>query len=932
MSNGLTVIINEDHRTPSVFGSIVVRTGSVDEPSDATGLAHYLEHMMFKGSTNVGTTNWSEEKEHYNKIIELYDQLGQVPEEGREAIQQKINEESLLAGQYTINNEFSNMIQAIGGTSLNAATGYDFTYYHNVFPSFQLKKWLELNADRFENPVFRGFQAELETVYEEKNMYSDNPYSVLFEEFSKNMYGDNNPYARSIVGLTEHLKTPSLRKLTEFYNTYYTPSNMALVLSGDVNVELAKNLIDLTLGKLKYKEPAKRNVYSDLSIESSRTVKTKLTPMPMLIIGYAGASASSVDGYKLEVLQGVLSNSNKTGLLDKLMLDGDIQSASVSLNSFRQSGMISFVGVPVYDRAQMRFGSLSKVKSNISKVVDQLKSGDIEDWLVQSVKDDLVMGGELSKESNLEYGMMLVNAFGNDVSIEDVEKYIENIKAVTKDDVVAMAQKYFGKACLTLESMTGEPKKDKISKPNYKPIVPATGKTSDFAANWLSEKVDVPAFKPIDFSKDFSKTELVPGVTLFHTENPDNNIFSLTIKFGVGSTVIPELDFCVSLMNRAGIMALYTPIELKKAFGQLGCVVNFYNDKSYTYVTMRGKESSLARACQLLSKSCLMPSIDEKQMNSLLGRELGQRSIESKDKDAQADALREYLKYGEQSSYINRLTNSEISQLTVSKLAAGFIKASQYEATVHYTGHYSSDVVKNILIKNLVFQSNLKASKSPVETPTLSYDKTTIYLLNNKNARQSDVFLFVQGDDYQLGQKVTYDAFNQYFGGGFNGLVLQELRELRSFAYTASANYSIPKVAGRKADFNGYIGTQGDKTVDAVSEFLSLIQDMPTHPERIDNIKEYLNQANLSASPSIRQRTMLVENWILSGYSKDPRVEWTSGYKNLTFGDVENFYNQKLKNKPIAVAIVANTKNIDKKKLDSLGKVVNIDVAKLFKY
>lgn len=932
LENGLTVIINEDHRVPSIFGSIVVKAGSVDESPNATGLAHYLEHMMFKGSTNVGTIDWDKEKIHYNKIIELYDLLGTVPVEKRDSIQQLINEESLLAGQYTVNNEFSNLIQSIGGTSLNAATGYDVTYYHNSFPSFQLKKWLELNADRFANPVFRGFQAELETVYEEKNMYSDNPYSVLFEEFSSEMFGSNNPYSRSIVGNTEHLKTPSLSQLIEFYNKFYVPANMALVLSGDVNVADAQVYISETLGSWQPKPAGTRNVLSEANLDGKKkSIKKKLTPMPMLIMGYKGIPVKSEDTYKMEVLQRVLNNRNSTGLLDKLVLDGDVQSLSVSINSFRQAGLINFMGIPVYDMAQKRFSSLSYIESSITKTLDQLMDGNVEDWLIQSVKDDLIMEFELSKESNVEYGMMLVNAFGNDESIDAIENYVSQINAISKNDLVLLAKKYFDKPYLAMHSMTGEPSKEKLSKPNYKPIVPASGKVSDYAQKWLAEQVNIPEFTPVDFRKDFEKTELTSGVTLFYTQNPYNDIFSLTIKFGAGSAQIRELDFSTRLMNRAGIMALYTPNELKKAFGQLGCVVNFSNDRNYTYISIRGKESSLARVCNLLSKTYLMPSIEEKQMKSLLGREFGQRSVEKKEKDLQADALNEYIKYGKNSSYLNRLSNQEIMELTVTSLAAAFIKATQFETSVHYTGKYPVEEVKKILTKNLVFQSDLKPSASPISLPLEEYSENTIFLVNNKNARQSDIFLFRPGIEFSKDDKSRIDAFNQYFGGGFNGLVLQQLRELQSLAYTASANYSIPPLEGYRSMFTAYIGTQADKTLDAVSGYMTLINNMPQYPERLTNIRGFLNQTIVTASPSFRYRTMLVENWMRNGYSLDPRIKWKEEYSSLTFEDVYEFYNLQLKDKPVAIGIVVNTKNIDLDKLKTFGKVIEVKPKSLFK-
>jgi len=327
-----------------------------------------------------------------------------------------------------------------------------------------------------------------------------------------------------------------------------------------------------------------------------------------------------------------------------------------------------------------------------------------------------------------------------------------------------------------------------------------------------------------------------------------------------------------------------------------------------------------------------MPSLDEKQINSLIGSELGSRSIESKEKDIQSDALSEYLRYGKNSSYLNRLSNSEVLALTVSKLADGFIRATQHETSVHYTGKLPYNDIKNLLTKNLAFPSNLKRSNSPVSTPLAQYSENTIYLINNKNARQGDVYIFMQGDDFKLEKKPVIDAFNQYFGGGFNGLVLQELRELRSFAYTASANYSIPPVANRQSMFTGYIGTQGDKTIDAVNEFLKLINNMPLYPERMENVKDYLNQETGSSSHSIRQKTQVIENGMQMGYTEDPRIKWVEEYNSLSFDDVVGFYNQKFKNKPIAIGIIVNTKLIDKKQLESIGKVVNLDSKKIFKY
>lgn len=932
LDNGLTVIINEDHRTPSVLGCVVVRAGSVNDPADATGLAHYLEHVLFKGSENLGTTNWEKESVHYKKIIELYDQLAKTPEEGRQAIQNQINEESLQAAKYTINNEYSNLIQAMGGTNLNAATSYEMTYFHNVFPAFQLKRWLELQQDRFECPVFRGFQAELENVYEEKNMYSDSPYNAFITLFNSKFFGEDSPYSIPIIGKTEHLKAPSISKLIEFYHKYYIPSNMALVLAGDIDPQAARPLIENTLGKWEKKGDLQPSEFKFNQLTEDQVIKVKNTPYPTLLMGFNGVNAQSEDVYKLEVLSNIMNNGNATGLFDKLVLDGDALEVTMAVQNMLRTGYINILAIPVFDMARMNFASLTSLEKSIKTVIEQVQNGKIDDWLLQSVKDKLIMEFEMGKESNYLYGMMLVQAYATGIPIDEVTKYAEKIEAITKDDVVEMAKKYLSGPCIKMLSQIGTPKKDKLSKPNFKPLEPAVGQTSEYAKKWLAEKVEAPSFKPIDFEKDLTHSQLAPGVDFYYASNPDNDIFSLTIQYGAGSADIKSLEYSVELMNKAGIMAVYTPYQLKREFSKLGCEVNYSCGDHVTTVTMNGREDKLARACQLLSRANLMPSLDEKQINSLIGSIIGSRRNESHNKSIQSDALRQYLLYGKQSDYIDRPSNEEIQAFTVSNLAGKFINATKYETSVHYTGKLPYNEIKRVLEGNLAFPANLKPSQRYVQTPTQNYAENTIFLVNNKEARQADIYLYVPGLDYKLEQQAKIDAFNEYFGGGFNGLVLQELRELRSFAYTASASYTTPFMPGQKTRLNGYIGTQGDKTVDAFAEFIALIQNMPLHPNRMASIKDYLYQATVSASPMTRYKTQLVERWMKRGYTHDPRIDWTNEYSKLTFDDIVQFYNQALKGKPIATGIIVNTKQIDQTKLKSLGKVVKINFNQLFKY
>ena len=252
LENGLTVMLNEDRNETSVFGAVVIDGGGKRDPSDATGIAHYLEHVLFKGTSKMGTTNYAKEKVYLDSIEVLYDELSKKEDKKtRLKIQRHINDLSVKASEYAIPNEFTRLIEGMGGTGLNAGTGYDFIYYFNSFPSAQIEKWVDLYSHRFLDPVFRLFQSELETVYEEKNRAMDNPFRV-FNETSRKYFFKNHPYGQqTILGSVEHLKTPSLSKMKEYYNKYYVPNNMHLLIAGDFDKRDVKKLIKAKFGKLK---------------------------------------------------------------------------------------------------------------------------------------------------------------------------------------------------------------------------------------------------------------------------------------------------------------------------------------------------------------------------------------------------------------------------------------------------------------------------------------------------------------------------------------------------------------------------------------------------------------------------------------------------------------------------------------------------------
>ena len=214
LSNDLTVWLNEDHSQPKIFGAVVVKAGAKDSPN--TGIAHYFEHMMFKGTDKIGTIDYESEKVLLDIIAEKYDALADTEDPKMRAhLQQIINDLSVRAAEYVIPNEFDRLISRFGGTKLNAGTSYDYTLYFNTFSPQYISQWAEINSERLVNPVFRLFQSELETVYEEKNMYGDTMASVAIEKLTER-YFYPHPYAYPIIGSAENLKNPRLSEMRRF--------------------------------------------------------------------------------------------------------------------------------------------------------------------------------------------------------------------------------------------------------------------------------------------------------------------------------------------------------------------------------------------------------------------------------------------------------------------------------------------------------------------------------------------------------------------------------------------------------------------------------------------------------------------------------------------------------------------------------------------
>ena len=932
LDNGMQVYIWQDSSQTDVHGRVSVHAGSKNDPGQFTGLAHYLEHLMFKGTDQIGTTDWEQEKALYEQIIAKYDEKAASNDPAqKEALNREINELSIKASEFSQSNEFSSLVATMGGTGMNAGTSYDLTTYYNNFPPSQLERFLMLYSERFRAPVFRTFQSELETVYEEYNLYEDQLDQKEFH-FLLNHLFEGHPYERPIIGLSEHLKNPQISKLIEFYNSWYVPENMALILVGNIDPQKARPLIEKSFGALPAKTSPSLPDYPGWKVAGRQDFKANLAYIPRIHIGFNGAGMGDPDALIIDLLMNLLSNRSQTGYLDKLVLDGDLMGASASHLSLEDQGRIAITAIPSFDPNQGIFASTKSVEKLLFEEIDRIKQGEIDAGLVENIKKAMIRSYQLNLESNSAKAEILSETFIAGKPLEESLDYTGRLNKIQTSDIQRIATEYCNNNYMLFDIGTGKiPESEKLEKPNIKPITQSSGKKSAYALAFEDLSYEKQAL-PV---KDFEEVIIKPINTkskLFYTQNTENEIFSLILKYGIGTENMPYLEYATTLMNNAGIMGGYSPQEFKKAITELNVTCRYTVDEDYLYVVMEGFEDNLTESLGLLTRQILMPQLDEKQFLNIQGSIYQSRMRESKDPNVIAEALASYMVYGDQSEFLDRPSLYNIfTEMGLSKLTGEFQRATDYEAEVHYCGTKPFDEAYDILRQYLPLKANEKESSSPEWKAYQEYSQNTIYFLPRKDTKQAKVYFFAPGNVYQPENDLKYKAFNRYFGsGGLTSLVFEEIREKNSMAYTAYGVFVTPPLPEKQVGFQGYVGTQSDKVNDAVGLFMKLVSDMPLYEEREKNLKAYLELEPFTTQPDFRSRSQQFEEWKRLGYTTNPALQQEAEIQQFNLQQMLEFYQQELKGKAMAIAIVGDPKLIDLKALAAYGKVVKMSTGKLF--
>jgi len=922
LENGLTVWLNEDHNQPKVFGAIVVNAGSKDSPN--TGIAHYFEHIMFKGTENIGTVDYAAEKVFLDQIAEKYDLLAETKSEVRRAeIQKEINDLSVLAADYVIPNEFDKLISKYGGTNLNAGTSYDFTVYHNIFAPQYLEHWAELNSERLINPVFRMFQSELETVYEEKTRTDDMMFNQAMERAFE-LYFHPHPYAYPVIGSAENLKNPRLSEMRRFFEKYYVACNMGLLLCGDFETEKALDVLSRTFTKIpKGEKPTKYKInIPPFRGREKHTVKIPVPLMRVMAMGFRGAPANHPDQAALNIAIAILNNPNGTGYLDRLMVQRKLMSAMAGGESLNEAGMLGFIILP-----RLMIQSYKQAERLVLKEINRVRNGDFSDEMFESIKQEQLRQQITELEDIDSRSQKMLRLLTQGITWDSYINELRRTEALTKEDVVKIANKYLTNNYIFISKKTGKYPKEYLPKPNFAPLKPKhTDSASKFAARLEKLPVEKAIPRTLDFEHDIQTIPLKPLATLYLARNPVNTIFTLKMSYCIGTLEKPELKILASYLSLLGTDK-YSFNEYRTRLQRLGASLLFEANDNYFMVNISGFDKYLDETMVIINEFLTNVRNDKKKFRSVLDdARVGEKAF-FKSTHNLAEALFEYVRYGSLSQYLQKPSLRSMKRMNGDELLELFAAVRRVKCNFHYCGSLEAPSVEEIIRKRIPLDNITTDTHIPVWREPIVYDRPLIFLYDIRDVAQNIVY------SYQLAnplptpeERCLARLFSEYFGGGMSSLIFQEIREFRSYAYHTSGGIQMPPFClnDKPAQFITFLSTQSDKTTDAMSVLETLIRRMPAHPEKIDPvIQSIISQIN-NEYPSFRDISVKISRYRQIGFDADPNIYVVNRIKELNINDVIRFHEENVKNKPIVYAIAGNSLKMSLSKMSAFGDVVRV--------
>ena len=929
LRNGLKVYMSVNKEQPRLQTMIAVRVGSKNDPAETTGLAHYFEHLMFKGTDKFGTQNYEAEKPLLDEIERLFEVYRATTDEAeRKAIYAQIDSVSQEASKYAIPNEYDKLMQAIGASGTNAWTSFDETNYVEDIPSNQIENWAKVQSERFANAVIRGFHTELETVYEEYNMGLTRDNDKVLDNLLASIFPDHPYGTQTTIGAQEHLKNPSITNIKNYYKTYYVPNNMAICMAGDFNPNEAIKIIDKYFGSFKPNcNLPKVAEYKPTQLTEVKESEVYGLESETVAIAWPVAGARSEGALIGEILASVLSNGS-CGLLDTNLL----QSQKV-LNAYGYIECLADAGIAMVAGEPKQGQTLEEVRDLLLAEVEKVRNGEFDEELLKSIIANYRKSEMSQLENNFALAYRMEAAFINGLEWSDVATELDRAAKLTKEDLVAWAKENLPlDGYAVVYKRQGEDKSQKkIDKPTITPISANRDAQSDYLV--AMQEVEVEPIAPVfvDYERDMSRTNLENETEVLYKQNETNELFSLIYLYDFGASTFKSLPLAAKYMEMLGT-AEKSAEQIQRELYDLACTFNISTSVDKTYIVITGLSENMEKAMKIAEDYIANVEGDEEVLREVKSDEKQERLNAKSSQQDCFSALQRYCIYGPEYVRNVKMSNKELNKISSEELLSQIKALPGIEHRVMYYGPKSlqdlSKSLQDIHCTNNKLQKVEKVTLTPkdVKVPSVlfaQYDAKQIYYMQYSCREQ---------DKWNISNSPIGTLYNNYFSGGMNSIVFQEMREARGLAYSAYAGLFDGTTPKDPYYFYAFIATQNDKVEQAIEAFDEIIEEMPRSEQAFELAKSGI-LANLESQRTTKANVL----WSYLEYEKfglkeDINKSLYEGIQKLTLEDVVEFQQEFIKGRSYTYCILGDRNDLDMNYLRKLGKIKYLSQKEIFGY
>jgi predicted Zn-dependent peptidase len=929
LSNGLKLFMTINKEEPRVYTEIAVRVGSKHDPADTTGLAHYFEHMMFKGTDKLGSLDWEKEKIILDKIENLFEQhRAETDPIKKKELYAQIDNNSFEAAKLAAANEYDKLVSAIGAKGTNAYTWLEQTVYVNDIPTNELERWFQLESERFRRPVLRLFHTELETVFEEYNISQDKDFRKALKVMQE-MLTPTHPYGtQTTLGRGEDLKNPSQTNIYRFFDTYYVPNNIGMVLSGDFDPEYAVRLAEKYFGSLEKKKiPAfKYEPQAPITQRTQRDVYGN--EAPWVELGWRFEGAKTEESIYLPLISGLLYN-QQAGLIDlNLIQKQQVLEAYAYPRIHEDYSALAVYGKPREGQ------TLADVEKLLLKQIADLRAGNFEEWLPEAVIKDMKLSEIKEFEKNQGRASMLTSAYVLGIEWSEMLLRFPKLEKISKKDIVDFANKYLREDNFAVVyKHTGEDKNVmKVEKPDITAVELNRVDNSGFAKKFMT--IQTPDISPdfLDFKSLIKKSKLHARVNLHNIQERGSKLFRLYYIFEMGKNSDPLLSMAAAYLPYLGT-SRYTATQMQQAFYRLGVNFTVNCQEERMYLSLTGLEESFDEAVKLTEHLLTDAQPNADALQNLVADTLTKRINAKLDKGTiLRKAMTSYAKHGKNNPYSDKMSEAKLLSVQPTDLISLVKGLANYEHTVFYHGAKNTPSLKKILNQHHVVPKSLHKPIEFKKYPELSVKKDLVYFVHFPTVQVELLLLSKGTPQFNLQEFFNAEWYNQYFGYGLSSIVFQDIRESKALAYSAYAYAASPSKKKKPHYLQAYVGTQPDKLQTAVEAFQTILEEMPISESQIENARQGIIKQ--MAAERIT-KSDIYWNWrsnIERGFSTDLRAKVFEFMQQATTTDLIEYQKKYIKGRHFTWLVLGDRSQMDFKYLKKIGKVKELSLEEIFGY